>query len=109
MMQGAAVLTPDDHILENGGVQVRLGLDLTKKQKLLDSLTIEAGDMITFARVRGIDGWQTVKGICIKLLCRLTDNLAILNEFYDGQPAQSAYLWRLLLSKEILRPPRYDV
>ena len=85
---GAAVLTPDDHISENGGVQVRLGLDLSKKQTLLDSLTIEAGYMITFARVRGIDGWQSSKGFVSSIYGGF-GHFAFLNEFYDGDPAQS--------------------
>jgi len=84
---GAALLTPDDHILENGGVQATLGLNLTKSQKLLDSLTIEAGGMMSLARVRGLDGWQTSKGFVLKVFASY-DRFAVQNEFYDGQPSQ---------------------
>jgi len=84
---GAAVLTPDDHISENGGIQGLLGLDLTKSQKLLDSLSVEAGDMLTLGRVRGLDGWQTSNGFVLKIYAAYKQ-FAILNEFYDGQPAQ---------------------
>jgi hypothetical protein len=84
---GAAILTPDDHIDENGGVQALLGLDLSKKQKLLDSLSIETGDMLTLGRVRGFDGWQKSNGFVLKIYASYRQ-FAIMNEFYDGQPAQ---------------------
>jgi len=81
---GAAVLTADDHIQENGGGQVRLGLDLSKKQSFLDSLTIEAGGMINLHRVRGLDGWQTPKGFVASVYASYK-TFAILDEFYSGQ------------------------
>lgn len=84
---GAAVLLPDDHIMENGGAQVRLGLDFSKKQHLLDSLSIEAGDMLTANRTRGIDGWQTSNGLVVSIYASY-QHFAIQNEFYGGQPAQ---------------------
>ena len=84
---GAAVLIPDDHISENGGAQIRLGLDLSKKQHLLDSLSIEAGWMLTMARTRGLDGWQTAQGF-ISGIYASYKSFAIFNEFYDGQPGE---------------------
>jgi len=84
---GAAVLLPGDHITENGGAQVLLGLDLTKKQKLLDSLTVESGYMLTLGRVRGLDGWQKSNGFVLHVYASYK-RFSILDEFYDGQPAQ---------------------
>jgi hypothetical protein len=84
---GAAVLTPNDHIMENGGGQIRLGLDLSKKQKLLDSLSVEAGWMLTMARTRGIDGWQTAQGFTSAIYAGY-GHFAIFNEFYSGQPGE---------------------
>ncbi|MBS1530339.1 MAG: hypothetical protein JSU01_08525 [Bacteroidetes bacterium] len=85
---GAAILLPDDHIVENGGLQLRLGLDLSKKQHLLDSLTIEAGYMETLSRERGFDGWQTSNGFIMNIYASW-GRFSILNEFYDGQPGQA--------------------
>jgi hypothetical protein len=84
---GAAVLTPDDHILENGGAQVSLGVDLSRKQHLLDSLTIGAGALVTFARERGLDGWQTSSGFMSDIYAAYGP-FSIHNEFYDGQPGK---------------------
>jgi hypothetical protein len=85
---GAAILLPDDHIVENGGAEILLGLDLTKKQKLLDSLTIEAGWMITMARERGVDGWQTGQGFMSNIYASY-GKFSLRNEFYGGQPGEA--------------------
>jgi len=85
---GAAVLLPNDHIMENGGAEILLGLDLTKKQTLLDSLTLQAGWMMTMARVRGLDGWQTGQGFMSNIYGSF-GHFAVRNEFYSGQPGQA--------------------
>ncbi|HEY4322996.1 MAG TPA: hypothetical protein VGN20_03390 [Mucilaginibacter sp.] len=81
---GAAILTPDDHIQDNGGAQVRLGLDFSKKQHLLDSLSIEAGGMMSLERTRGVDGLQTPLGF-VSSLYASHGRFAIFDEFYIGE------------------------
>jgi hypothetical protein len=87
---GAAVLLPDDHINDNGGAQVRLGLDLTHKLTRLDSLTVEAGGMISLERSRGIDGFQTPKGFVASVYAGY-HRIALFDEFYAGQGSHINY------------------
>jgi hypothetical protein len=58
---GPAIAIPDDHIRDNGAAQIRLGANLSHKT-FLDSLSFEAGGMLSLERSRGIDGWQKPKG-----------------------------------------------
>lgn len=86
---GAAIEVPNDHIRDNGGGQIRLGLDLSHKT-ILDSLTIEAGGMISFERTRGVDGFQTPKGFVAEV------NLAykqfgLKDNFYAGKGHNITY------------------
>ncbi|MBB3054903.1 hypothetical protein [Mucilaginibacter gotjawali] len=81
---GAAILRPDDHIQDNGGGQVKLGLDFSHKQKAFDSLTFEAGVMISMERTRGVDGLQTPKGFIASAYGSFS-RFAIFDEFYAGQ------------------------
>jgi hypothetical protein len=87
---GAAILRPDDHIQDNGGAQLKLGLDFTKKQKLLDSLTFEAGAMVSLERTRGVDGLQTPTGFVASAYAGYW-RLAIFEEFYAGQGSHINY------------------
>ena len=50
-----------DHIEDNGGLQVKLGLDFSHKT-ILDSLTIEAGAMMSVERIRDVTDLNTPKG-----------------------------------------------
>jgi len=87
---GAAILLPNDHIGDNGGIQVRLGLDLSKTQKLLDSLSIEAGVMASLERTRGIDNLQTPTGFVASAYGSF-GRFAAFNEFYAGQGSHITY------------------
>ncbi|HEY2580333.1 MAG TPA: hypothetical protein VGI43_00915, partial [Mucilaginibacter sp.] len=87
---GAAILTPNDHIQDNGGAQLRFGLDFSKKQHLLDSLSIEAGGMMSLERTRGVDALQTPLGFVASLYAGY-GRFAIFDEFYDGQGSHINY------------------
>jgi|SRR6185503_4211718 len=87
---GAEVLLPGDHINDNGGAQVRLGLDFTNKQHLLDSLSFEAGGMVSFQRSRGIDGFQIPKGFVASAYGSY-HRFAAFDEFYAGQGSYINY------------------
>lgn len=87
---GAAVLLPNDHINDNGGAQVRLGLDLSHKQRLFDSLAVEAGGMFSLERSRGIDGFQTPKGFVASAYFGYR-RFAIYDEFYKGEGSHIDY------------------
>ncbi len=84
---GAAILLPDDHIVENGGAQVLMGIDLSRRQKLLDSLTIGAGTLVTLDRERGLNGWQSSSGFMLDIYAGF-GHFAVHDEFYDGQPGK---------------------
>ena len=86
---GAEVLLPTDHINDNGGGQVRLGLDLSHKT-VLDSLSFEAGGMMSFERERGIDGFKTPKGFVASVFLSYK-RFALFDEFYKGQGSNIIY------------------
>jgi hypothetical protein len=81
---GAAILLPNDHINDNGGAQLRLGLDFTHKQRYFDSVSVEAGGMISLERARGIDGFQTPRGFVSSIFVS-RHRIAVFDEFYAGQ------------------------
>ncbi len=87
---GAEVLLPNDHIGDNGGAQVRLGLDFSHKQTTFDSLSFEAGAMMTFQRERGVDGFKTPKGFIASAYASY-HRFAAYDEFYDGQGSTTEY------------------
>jgi hypothetical protein len=81
---GPAVPIPNDHIRDNGGAQVRLGLDLTRHTSL-DSLAFEAGGMISLERTRGFDQWRIPKGFVAAAYIAFLKRFAVRDEFYAGQ------------------------
>jgi hypothetical protein len=87
---GAEILLPGDHINDNGGAQVRLGLDFSHKQHVLDSLSFEAGGMVSFQRARGIDGFQIPKGFVASAYAS-HGRFAAFDEFYAGQGSYINY------------------
>jgi hypothetical protein len=87
---GAEVLLPGDRINDNGGGQVRLGLDFSHRQTLLDSLSFEAGFMFSMERARGIDGFQTPKGFVASAYAGW-GRFAAFDEFYAGQGSTIDY------------------
>jgi hypothetical protein len=80
---GAAILLPTDHIFDNGAVEVRLGLNFTGKT-FLDSLSFEAGNLTSFLRERGVDGWQTRNGVVVSAYAGY-HRIALFDELYKGQ------------------------
>jgi hypothetical protein len=86
---GAEVLLPDDHISDNGGGEVLLGLDFSHKT-VLDSLSFEAGTLFSLERERGVDGFQTPKGIVFNAYLSY-HRFALFEEFYHGQGSHINY------------------
>jgi hypothetical protein len=86
---GAEVLLPTDHIGDNGGGQIRLGLDFSHKT-ILDSLSFEAGGMMSFERVRGVDAGKTPKGVVASVYASYR-KFALYDEFYKGQGSHIIY------------------
>ena len=80
---GPAVDVPGDHLQDNGGATVQLGLDLSGKT-ILDSLTIAAGGLVSFERTRTIGNWETPKGALITLHAGYK-RFGITNTFYSGE------------------------
>lgn len=81
---GAEILLPNDHIGDNGGAQVKLGLDFTHKQTTFDSLSFEAGGMISLQRERGLNGFKIPKGFVASAYAS-HGRFAAFDEFYAGQ------------------------
>ena len=87
---GAAIPIPNDHIQDNGGGEVKLGLDFSKKQHLLDSLSIESGILFSLERTRNVDGLQIPKGFVANAYGSF-GRFAIFDEFYAGQGSHINY------------------
>jgi hypothetical protein len=87
---GAEVLLPGDHINDNGGAEVKIGLDFSKKQHLLDSLSFEAGGLVSFQRQRGIDGFKTPVGFVANAFGSF-GRFAVYDEFYIGEGSEIQY------------------
>lgn len=80
---GPAIPIPDDHVEDNGAANVKVGLDLSKKT-FLDSLTVSAGGLVSFERVRSVGGWKTPVGMLLELNMEY-HKFGIVNSFYKGQ------------------------
>ncbi|MDB5006834.1 MAG: hypothetical protein JWQ84_189 [Mucilaginibacter sp.] len=87
---GAEVLLPGDHINDNGGAEIKLGLDFTHKQHLLDSLSFEAGGLVSFQRERGINGFKTPIGFVADAFGSY-GRFSVFNELYAGQGSYIGY------------------
>jgi hypothetical protein len=87
---GPAVSIPGDHIRDNGAAQVRLGLDFSHKT-MFDSLSVEAGGMISLERVRiGGSGFRKPVGFVASAYAS-RGRLAFFDEFYKGQGHEITY------------------
>lgn len=87
---GAEVLLPNDHIGDDGGGQVKLGLDFSHKQTTFDSLSVEAGFMGSFQRRRGVDGGKFRKGFVANVYLSY-HRFAAFDEFYAGQGSELSF------------------
>lgn len=87
---GAAILLPNDHINDNGGFEIRLGLDFTHKQTTFDSLSFEAGTLVSLQRERGVNGFKTPAGFVASVYLS-HKRFALFEEFYHGQGSYINY------------------
>ena len=78
-----------DHIEDNGGLQVKLGLDFSHKT-ILDSLTIEAGALMSIERIRNVTDLNTPKGFVASAYLGYK-RFALYDEFYKGQGSHINY------------------
>jgi hypothetical protein len=87
---GAAILLPNDHITDNGGFEIKLGLNFTHKQTTFDSLSFEAGTLVSLQRERGVDGFVMPKGFVFNAYASY-HRFAVFEEFYRGQGSYINY------------------
>ncbi len=87
---GTKPLQPNSPIEDNGGAQVRLGLDLTHKQTLFDSLSFEVGAMASAHRVRSEFNFIYSKGFVASFYVAYKA-FSLYDEFYRGQPNYIIY------------------
>lgn len=81
---GAAIPIPGDFLQDNGGAQIEIGLDLSKKG-MLDSLTISAGAMVSIERTRAISSsFNTPTGFISNIYAGYK-KFSIQNTFYAGE------------------------
>lgn len=86
---GAGILLPNDYIRDNGGGQLRVGLDFSHKT-FLDSLTVEAGGMISLERSRGLSGFKIPKGFVAEIFLNHR-HFGLRDNFYAGQGHHITY------------------
>lgn len=89
LLHDAGSASVADPITDNGGVQVRLGLDFSHKT-VLDSLSFEAGGMMSIERTRGITGLNLPKGFIASAYLSW-HQFALFDEFYAGQGSTIYY------------------
>ena len=87
---GTKPLQPNSPIEDNGGAQVRLGLDMSHKQKLFDSLSFEVGAMGSAHRVRSEFNFMYSKGFVASFFASYK-TISFYDEFYKGQPNYILY------------------
>jgi len=71
-------------IRDQGGFQLRLGLDFSHRT-VFDSLKFEAGGMFTEYRVRSMFSWRTSEGFVASVYIS-RKRFSIFDEFYKGTP-----------------------
>lgn len=89
LLHDAGSATVDDPITDNGGAQIRLGLDFSHKT-FLDSLSFEAGGMASIERTRGVTNLKTPTGFIASAYASW-HWIALYDEFYDGQGSTIYY------------------
>lgn len=98
---GPAVSIVGDHIEDNGALAVKAGVDLTGKTGL-DSLTINAGGLMSFERVRTVGGWNTPKGLLLEFHAAY-HRFGIINSYYNGEGHNIRFGDRFYTSKSYNR------
>jgi hypothetical protein len=89
LLHDAGSATVDDPITDNGGAQLRVGMDFSHKT-FLDSLSVEAGAMMSIQRTRGLTGLDLPKGFIASAYFSW-HQFALFDEFYDGQGSTIYY------------------
>jgi hypothetical protein len=87
---GTKPLQPNSPIEDNGGGQLRLGLDLTHKQTFFDSLSFEVGGMVSAHRVRSENQFAWSRGFVASFYASYKF-VALYDEFYQGKPNYIMY------------------
>ncbi|OOQ58223.1 hypothetical protein [Mucilaginibacter pedocola] len=86
---GPAIPIPDDHIRDNGAIQLKLGANFSHRT-FLDSLNIEAGGMMSFERERNVSGFKKPAGFVANAFLSYK-RFALYDEFYKGDGHAVAY------------------
>jgi len=86
---GPSVPIPGDHIRDNGAAQLRMGVDLSHKT-VFDSLSVEAGGMLSLERTRSAGGFKKPLGLVASVYAGYR-RFAVFDEFYAGQGHQITY------------------
>jgi hypothetical protein len=88
---GPAIGIPNDHIRDNGAAQVRLGYNFGHRT-MFDSLSVEAGGMMSLERVRhdGGGGWNLPLGFVASAYAGI-GRFALYDEFYKGEGHRITY------------------
>ncbi len=88
---GAEIAVPNDNIRDNGAAQVRLGINIP--HTVFDSLSVEAGAMISLERTRENDGggFNVPAGFVTSIYAGLNKRFAFFEEFYAGQGQHVTY------------------
>ncbi|RCH54981.1 hypothetical protein DJ568_10935 [Mucilaginibacter hurinus] len=105
---GAEIPDPNYPLGDNGAGQIRLGLNLTGKTSL-DSLSIEAGGMMSFERRQRISGFKTPAGFVAAAHLKYK-RFELHDEFYAGQGhhviyGDSYYLKKIYNRLDIIYTP----
>ena len=87
---GPAIITPTSQIFDDGAGELLAGLDFSKKQKLLDSISFEAGTLFSMQRERGVNNWKVPVGAVANFYLGYS-RFAIFNEFYIGEGSAISY------------------
>jgi hypothetical protein len=88
---GPAVSIPGDHIRDNGAAQIRLGYNFGKRT-LFDSLSVEAGGMLSLERTRmeGGSGFKKPLGFVFSAYASY-GRFALHDDFYKGEGNNVTY------------------
>lgn len=87
---GTKPLLPNEPIQDNEGLQVRLGLDFSKRQHFMDSLSFEVGGMESAQRIRSEFNFKYAKGVVASFYMS-HGPFSLYDEFYRGQPNYLMY------------------
>ncbi len=86
---GAAIAIPGEHLQDNGGIILKLGIDLSHKT-FLDSLDISAGSFTSLERTRDITDLNTPTGLLVDIVASYK-KFSLQNSFYSGEKHQLIY------------------